>query len=307
MQLQDNLYVSKRLGVGAEPSQRLPFNVSVTLNGSALTNATGGDKVISQNTATIVGDFTNDIKWGLSSASFVFGANDFVQTGSADGDAKGIRNIYGRLSEVHVYAPNLPMDSVVGFQAEIHLEAGATGTTVTNAYGILVKDGRDVPGGIANRYGVKIESPTTGTNKWALYTSGTAPSSFGGNVTLNDTSGSSGLMMARSLTLTNSKVKTAGQARLTIYQASTGDIGAVIAAFPFGGNTLDLMRFQDVSQLNHFAIDYRGLPKWSNSNDSQTTVGAAGTAATLPSAPKKYIKIVDSDGSLLVIPAYAQA
>jgi len=39
----------------------------------------------------------------------------------------------------------------------------------------------------------------------------------------------------------------------------------------------------------------------------QTTVGAAGGASALPGAPTKYLKVVDSTGATLVIPAYAAA
>lgn len=37
----------------------------------------------------------------------------------------------------------------------------------------------------------------------------------------------------------------------------------------------------------------------------QTTVGAAGGASALPGTPTKYLKVVDSSGATLVIPAYA--
>ncbi len=39
----------------------------------------------------------------------------------------------------------------------------------------------------------------------------------------------------------------------------------------------------------------------------QTTVGAAGGASALPGTPTKYLKVVDSSGATLVIPAYAAA
>ncbi|MBT8159326.1 MULTISPECIES: hypothetical protein [Arthrobacter] len=48
-------------------------------------------------------------------------------------------------------------------------------------------------------------------------------------------------------------------------------------------------------------------PKWYAAGLTQTTVGAAGGAAALPSAPKRYLKVVDSDGTVLVIPAYLAA
>jgi hypothetical protein len=39
----------------------------------------------------------------------------------------------------------------------------------------------------------------------------------------------------------------------------------------------------------------------------QTTVGAAGAAASLPAKPTKFLKVVDEAGTTLVVPAYAAA
>jgi hypothetical protein len=39
--------------------------------------------------------------------------------------------------------------------------------------------------------------------------------------------------------------------------------------------------------------------------NAQTTVGAAGGASALPATPTKYLKVKDSAGTTLVIPAYA--
>lgn len=47
--------------------------------------------------------------------------------------------------------------------------------------------------------------------------------------------------------------------------------------------------------------------KFGDAAQSQTTVGAAGSASALPSAPTKYFKVIDSAGTTLVIPAYAAA
>lgn len=179
--MNENVYITRRLGVGGEPSQRLPINFSPTFDGSALTNTNLADKVAMQNTVLVKGDFTNETTWNVSSARHIFGANDFVRTGSADGDGKGIKNLYGRLAEVHVYAPNLPMDKIYGFQTEVHVEPSATGSTVVDAVGLLVLGGR---GGtsIANRWGIKIEDQSGAQNSWAIETIGAAPSRFGGLV-----------------------------------------------------------------------------------------------------------------------------
>ena len=41
--------------------------------------------------------------------------------------------------------------------------------------------------------------------------------------------------------------------------------------------------------------------------NEQTTIGAAGGASALPATPTKYLKIIDSAGTTLIIPAYAAA
>lgn len=48
-----------------------------------------------------------------------------------------------------------------------------------------------------------------------------------------------------------------------------------------------------------------GKPKWTAAGNEQTTVGAAGAASALPANPTKYLKIIDSAGTTLVVPAYA--
>ncbi len=53
-----------------------------------------------------------------------------------------------------------------------------------------------------------------------------------------------------------------------------------------------------------FGIDLAGLPQWSAAANAQTTVGAAGTASVLPAMPAKYLKVVDSAGTTLCVPAY---
>lgn len=50
-----------------------------------------------------------------------------------------------------------------------------------------------------------------------------------------------------------------------------------------------------------------GKLKWGAAGDEQTTVGAAGGASALPATPTKYLKVIDSAGTTLVIPAYAAA
>jgi hypothetical protein len=69
----------------------------------------------------------------------------------------------------------------------------------------------------------------------------------------------------------------------------------------------DLFQVQDSAAAALFVITSAGLPRWNVAGNQQTTVGAAGAAAALPTAPTKYLKVVDSTGATLVIPAYTAA
>jgi len=45
-------------------------------------------------------------------------------------------------------------------------------------------------------------------------------------------------------------------------------------------------------------------PRWYWAATQRLTVGAAGAAAALPAAPTKYFQVVDSAGTIMLIPAY---
>lgn len=61
---------------------------------------------------------------------------------------------------------------------------------------------------------------------------------------------------------------------------------------------------QNSSGVSQWGFDTSG-PRWFVSGLEQTTVGAAGAASALPATPTKYLKVKDSAGTTLVIPAYA--
>lgn len=65
----------------------------------------------------------------------------------------------------------------------------SVGASVTNIYGLWVRGGT-VLGTLTNRYGVKIDSLLSGTNRWAFYAD-SDPSFFGGPVQLGSTTFSS--------------------------------------------------------------------------------------------------------------------
>lgn len=73
------------------------------------------------------------------------------------------------------------------------------------------------------------------------------------------------------------------------------------------GQTQDLFRAENSAATVLAAITSGGLIRWVASSNEQTTVGAPGAASALPATPTKYLKVVDSAGTTLVIPAYAAA
>lgn len=71
------------------------------------------------------------------------------------------------------------------------------------------------------------------------------------------------------------------------------------------GQSGDLQRWDNSGSTTLYAIDAAGIPRWTATANQQTTVGAAGGASALPATPTKYLKVKDSAGTTLVVPAYA--
>jgi hypothetical protein len=162
----------------APAGSRLPIAQFLTMDGSTL-GATGlFDKVASSLTVTFEGGFSGEAGYGASSPTFLFGANDYILTGTVAGDIAGITDLYGRLSETHHRTSGATLTNQKTLVTECQV---ATGATTTNAWGlhVLAVGGA---GTIGTAYGAQIDSPTTGTTKWALYVSGSAKSYFGGAV-----------------------------------------------------------------------------------------------------------------------------
>lgn len=95
-----------------------------------------------------------------------------------------------------------------------------------------------------------------------------------------------------------------GTGQLHVAAIATGS--PAIVADTAASSTADIQKWR-VNTTEVFAVDVAGLPKWSAAGNQQTTVGAAGGASALPATPTKYLKIKDSAGTTLVIPAYAAA
>lgn len=316
VQVRDEMYVRTRFGVGASPSQRIPINLTVNMNGSLLTKANNADKVALCNTVTFSGDFSNEATWGMSSASFVFGANDFITTGSTAGDLTGIFSIYGRLSEVHIYSPGRSLTQVIALQAEAHVEASARATNVTSLMGLQVKAPRNEGGGVVTTaYGIKVESPTTGATNYAINVSGSAESYFGGKIRSTALEVQTGAAKFTGATGANAQGAAAG----AYIGINSGNYGISLAdgvntwVIDNNAGTLRFMK-AGVSQLA--ALDINGkytaakLTTTSNTADAlsittptQTTAPAAGGGAALPATPAGYTQITIG-GTARWIPYY---
>ncbi|MEM3062312.1 MAG: hypothetical protein QW303_02015 [Nitrososphaerota archaeon] len=61
------------------------------------------------------------------------------------------------------------------------------------------------------------------------------------------------------------------------------------------------LSFLSADQISVSDISISGNPQF---NQTQTTVGAAGSASPLPANPDGYIKILDNSGTVKVIPFY---
>lgn len=91
-----------------------------------------------------------------------------------------------------------------------------------------------------------------------------------------------------------------------IVQNGTGAGGSVAIIKQGQGAVGDFVSYQDDAGTVLASLTNAGLHRWVAGNE-QTAVGAAGAAAALPAAPTKYLKVVDSTGATLVVPAYAAA
>lgn len=99
-----------------------------------------------------------------------------------------------------------------------------------------------------------------------------------------------------------------GVATLLVRHTGTGTTKPVLTVKlgPTPGVGGDAFQVWDSTDAVIATIDSAGLHRWGAVNE-QITVGAAGAAAALPATPTKYLKVKDSAGTTLVIPAYAAA
>jgi hypothetical protein len=94
-----------------------------------------------------------------------------------------------------------------------------------------------------------------------------------------------------------------GGTQFAVRPAGTTTVGSIVQGV--ASQSADLEQWQSSAPATLFAISAGGLPRWTAAGNQQTTVGAAGGASALPATPTKYLKVLDSGGTTLVIPAYA--
>lgn len=84
------------------------------------------------------------------------------------------------------------------------------------------------------------------------------------------------------------------------------------AIYPEAGNLINFLNeagnAYSVVRTGRIELQASDVPiRWVPAGSQQTTVGAAGGADALPASPTKYLKVQDSAGALLVIPAFASS
>ncbi len=90
--------------------------------------------------------------------------------------------------------------------------------------------------------------------------------------------------------------------------ASAGAAGAVAVGKDSAGTSASTTTADEIKLGTALhTTTLLGFLKWGAAGNEQTTVGAAGGASALPATPTKYLKVKDSAGTTLIIPAYAAA
>ena len=83
----------------------------------------------------------------------------------------------------------------------------------------------------------------------------------------------------------------------------TNVYGLYVEGQNVGTNNYTIYAPTGTSVIGSYGFTPTGL-QWTDAGLCQTTVGVAGAASALPAAPTKYLKVRDSTGAVLVVPAY---
>jgi hypothetical protein len=139
----------------------------------------------------------------------------------------------------------------------------------------------------------------SGSNQLSINTVLSIVTAAGGDGAINYQTGSANLAF-----YANGSIKS----RRPFVAGVPGDlvVGEVpLTADGANGLTADIAEFK-VNGTKKLGITPAGLLRFIAGSE-QTTVGAAGAGSPLPATPTKYLKVVDSAGTTLVVPAYAAA
>lgn len=282
-------------GFNTTATERQPF--ASTQKVSASSTGTQ-DKVAHALAAIISGDYSTATG---TNPTYAWGLNMFTTTGAAPGDANGADIM--NLVETSIQAPTgTTIGSAKGLVAEAGFFGAGVGAAVTQMESMRVaapkrKDGATA-GTAKYAYGLYVEAvdPSTldSTLAYSVFVAGGA-SRFCGRVDVTDNVSNSG---TGTLSIFAGYTDADG-ARLQLLKAASG--GHLRARLTTPGAEVQVHD----GVATTFSVSRTGLPKWNAAANQQATVGAAGKAAPLPSAPTKYLRVVDSTGATLVIPAYA--
>lgn len=126
-------------------------------------------------------------------------------------------------------------------------------------------------------------------------------------VTIGNTFGTPAIFFGLGTGLTSWMIATATNELTTQKMITSSSVATQtpLVAKGFAAQTANLFEAQNSSATALFAVDSAGLPRWVAAANQQTTVGAAGAGSALPATPTKYLKVKDSAGTTLVVPAYA--
>jgi hypothetical protein len=165
---------------------RIAGNGTVSITGSGPTSATTILSIVDSTPTTrftILGDGTS-----------AFNTNHLYISGS------GLVGIGTTLpsAKLHIYTNQSPYiglfsrventsGTTIASASAIQTKIDSTSGTITNAYNINILNSSGSEGAISNLYGVHINLLNSGSNNWAIFTSGSTRSYFGGNVGLNVT------------------------------------------------------------------------------------------------------------------------
>lgn len=233
--------------------------VGIGINTPAKTLHVDGEMYVGPSTPSNDGTLVVNRQKTLSSGAWRAFRDESTFTGTGGGQA------YACFDAGAFLGGSANYDHIVGFQSRpTHASSGTlndlsgvatilvnNGGACTNAWGLRVYDTTGT-GTVTNQYGLRVNALTKGANNWAVFTEGTAPSSFGGSIGIGTTAPDSILHMRSASTL-NWKLENTGANGATV--ASFAGVGAgsfgAISNHPvfFYTNNAERMRVKATGQV----------------------------------------------------------